>query len=176
MVNAGPNQTWYDNETSGGSGILLWNTSDPPDPSDHDQTVGFNPFTMTVMEGLVVNTIESNIFASLGSQINLPNPVPTLHIASADAKLTWTNAIVGENGVQYSNTSGMASSIIVGDMNGDGSVNVSGDLAPFTLAMASPAAFQALYPGLDYAARGDINQDGQFNSLECLCRSRRSCA
>jgi hypothetical protein len=121
---------------------------------------------MTLTDGLVVNTIAGNIFAALGSSVNLPNPVPTLHIASADAKLTWTNAIVGEDGVQFEGISGMTSSVIVGDMNGDGSVNASGDAAPFALAMASPATYQAIFPGLDYAARGDINQDGEFDARD----------
>jgi hypothetical protein len=166
LVNAGPNQTWYYNETSGGSGILLWNTSDPPNPGDHMQTIGFNPFTMSISEGLVVNTIAGNIFAALGSAQNLPNPVPTLHIASADAKLTWTNAIVGENGVQYEGISGMATSVMLGDMNGNGSANVADDLSAFSLALNSPADYAAAFPGLDRLARGDVNQDGAFDLLD----------
>ena len=163
LVNAGPNQTWYYNETSGGSGILLWNTSDPPNPGDHTQNVGLNPFTMTVTDGLVVNTVAGNIFASLGSAVNLPNPVPTLHIASADGNLEWIDAIVGEDGVQFEGLSGMATSIILGDMNGNGSASVADDLAAFSLAFSSPAAYEAAFPGLDYQARGDINQDGEFD-------------
>ena len=166
LVNGGANQTWYYNETSGGSGILLWNISEPPNPDNHIQNVGLNPFTMTVTEGLVVNTIAGNIFASLGSALNLPNPVPTLHIASADAKLTWTDAIVAEGDVLYEGISGMATSVIVGDMNGDGSVNAAGDLAPFVLALNSPAGYEAVYPGLDYTARGDINDDGTFDMAD----------
>jgi hypothetical protein len=150
LLNAGPNQTWYYNETSAGSGILLWNTSDPPNPNDHLQNVGLNPFTMTVTEGLV----------------NLPNPVPTLHIASADGKIQWLNAIVAEDGVQYGNISGMATSILLGDMNGNGMTSVLDDLDEFTLALGTPAAYQSMFPGLDYQARGDINQDGSFNTVD----------
>jgi hypothetical protein len=166
LVNAGPNQTWYYNETSGGSGILLWNTSDPPDPNDHMQTIGFNPFTMSVTDGLVVNTVAGNIFAALGSAFNLPNPVPTLHIASADAKLTWIDAIVAEDGVQYEGISGMATSVMLGDMNGNGSASVADDLSAFSLALNSPAIYASTFPGLDRVARGDVNQDGAFDLLD----------
>src|SRR6478752_7640973 len=36
--------TWYYNETAAGSGILLWNITDPPDPTNHTQNTGANPF------------------------------------------------------------------------------------------------------------------------------------
>jgi hypothetical protein len=166
LVNAGTNQTWYYNETAGGSGILLWNTSFPADPNDHTQNVGFNPFTMTVTEGLVVNTVAGNIFASLGSAPNLPNPVPTLHIASADGKLEWIDAIVAEDGVQFNNIDGMVSSVTPGDMNGNGMVSVADDLTAFTLALGSPALYSSSYPGLDGAARGDVNNDGSFDGRD----------
>lgn len=165
-TNGAANATWYYNETSAGSGVLLWNITDPPNPNDHTQNPGANPFTGTNTEGLYIDTANRLFFAALGSSVNMPNPVPTLHVASADGKLQWTNAIVGENGVQYTGISGMATSIIVGDMNGDGSVNAAGDLAPFQLAHASPALYQTAYPGLDYRARGDTNHDGVFNGSD----------
>lgn len=159
-TNGAANATWYYNETAAGSGVLLWNLSG--NANDHTQNIGANPFTGTNTAGLYISTANKLFFAALGSDINLPNPVPTLHAASSDGKLQWTNAIIGENGVQFTGISGSATSILVGDMNGDGIVNNS-DLVPFALAQGSPSTYQTAYPGLDYRARGDTNHDGVFN-------------
>jgi hypothetical protein len=160
IVNGAPNQTWYYNETFLGSGVLVWNTQD--DPNNHDQNLGANPFTMTNTEGLYVDTAGKVFFSALGSGVNLPDPVPTLHVASSDGELTWSDAIIAEEGETYL-VSGMATSILVGDLNGDGELTFAGDFAPFQLAKTNPAGYEALFPGLDYRARGDLNGDGMFD-------------
>lgn len=160
-TNGTANSTWYYNETAAGSGVLLWNITDPPDPNDHTQNPGFNPFTGTITEGLYIDAANRLFFTALGSTVNLPNPVPTLHVASSDGKLQWFDGVVGEI-ANYTGINGTATSILVGDMNGDGSINASGDLVPFQLAQTAPALYTNAFPGLDYRARGDTNQDGVF--------------
>ena len=48
--------------------------------------------------------------------------------------------------------------IIVGDMNGDGSLNNS-DISPFVTALTNPGAYATEYPGLDADYIGDFNGD-----------------
>jgi hypothetical protein len=176
--NGAANATWYYNETAGGSGTLVWNTQQ--NAGDIEQNPGANPFTGTETEGLVVNGLE--IFASLGSDVNLPSPIPTLHIAGSDGILNWgTNAGVGAgivavgNGAGGStvfNLSGTYSSIReTGDMNGDGVQNF-GDIGSPTgtpagfvtwLGAGGQALYNAAFPGLDGHARGDFTGDGLTN-------------
>ncbi len=56
---------------------------------------------------------------------------------------------------------------LLGDMNGDGSVN-NLDINPFVLAITNLEGYEAAFPGLDGEARGDINQDSAFNNLDII--------
>lgn len=164
--------TWYYNETAAGSGNLLWNITDPANAANTTQNVGLNPFNSTEMEGLNIDTVAKRIFAALGSTVNLPDAdgttagkqVNTIHISSSDGRFTWTDAIVGENGVQYE-LSGSTTSIIRGDMNGNRARNFL-DVAPFGQALSNPAGYAAMFPGLDRVARGDMNANGALNFLD----------
>jgi hypothetical protein len=139
--------------------------------ADTEQNVGLNPFTMTNTEGLSISG--TNIFAALGSDVNLGSPIPTLHIAGSDGILQWgTNAGVGAGEIVQGdgsqnppafNVSGEFSSIVKGDMNGDGAANA-GDIAPFVTAVGNLGNYSAAFPGLDGNARGDINNDGATNA------------
>jgi len=173
-TNGAAGQTWYYNETAAGSGVGLWNTSDPFNAADTAQNVGFNPFTSTEMEGLTIDTVNKRLFAALGSTVNRTpldadgatagTQVNVLHVTTSDGLLSWTNAIVGENGVQYSGISGSRGSVIKGDMNGSGGRNF-GDLGPFGTALTNPALYATMFPGLDRVARGDMNTTGTMGTL-----------
>ncbi len=54
---------------------------------------------------------------------------------------------------------------LTGDMNGDGVLDAF-DVAPFELALADLAAYQAAYPGLDPLERGDITGDGALDAFD----------
>lgn len=56
---------------------------------------------------------------------------------------------------------------ILGDMNGDASFN-GGDIDPFFLALADPAAFAEQYPGVDPNGPGDINDDGVLDGGDII--------
>jgi hypothetical protein len=159
VTNGPANSTWYYNETSAGSGNLVWNTQGTA--ANETQNTGNNPFTGTITSGLQVDAANKRLFASLGSNTNLTSPVPTLHITTSDGVLSWTNAILAENGAQIT-VSGTKGSIIRGDMNGNGTRNF-GDLAAFGEGLTNPAAYAAAFPGLDRVARGDMNVNGAFN-------------
>jgi len=175
--------TWYYNQTGSGVGDpLLWNISNPPDPADHTQNPGDNPFTLTETDGLEIDAFNRRLFASLGSTTNLPDAlsavpgkqVRLLHVVTSDGILSWTNAIVGENQIQYSGISGTRSSIIPGDMNASGNAN------PNTGAFTDPTTFADITefqkaiggdidicntldcpaPGLNIRKRGDFNNSG----------------
>lgn len=57
------------------------------------------------------------------------------------------------------NSSPPPSFIIVGDMNGDGSLT-NGDINAFTMALTNPANYATTFPGLDANYIGDFNDDG----------------
>ncbi len=52
---------------------------------------------------------------------------------------------------------------IVGDMNGDGVVNLD-DISLFVLALVDPTGYDALCPSLDREILGDVNVDGTFDT------------
>lgn len=52
-----------------------------------------------------------------------------------------------------------------GDMNGDGAVN-NLDIAPFVLALTSPAAYSVQFPSITAAIVGDLNADDAINNLD----------
>jgi hypothetical protein len=158
-TNAAANGSWYFNESAAGSGTLLWNTQQSA--ADEEQNPGNNPFTGTVTEGLQVDTTGKTVFAALGSDINLPDPVPTLHIASSDGVLNWSNAVLAENGAQVTRTGSM-SSVVAADLNGDGLTNF-GDLTPFVSALTNAGGYATQFPGLDRVARCDVSGDGACN-------------
>jgi hypothetical protein len=168
------NETWYYNETAAGSGVLLWNTQQLA--GDQEQNLGFNPFTDPAnqqTEGLWLDTANDRLFAALGSDKNMPDgdggvagtQIRTLHIASNDGILNWTNLRVAEMGASDFLT-GFKSSIRKGDMNGVGGgsgVNF-GDLAGFGQILTGQLpAYEATNPGLDGIARADMNNSGAAN-------------
>jgi hypothetical protein len=174
--------TWYYNQTGpGGADPILWNTTDPPVATDHTQTVGANPFAGGAdAEGLVIDTVGETIFAALGSTVSLPDALGSLpgkqvrlmHIFTTDGILSWSNAIIGENGVQYSGISGSSSSILPGDMDANGNFvattgaaqnpTTNADIPGFLQALGAPgsggcAAYNATRPGLNCEKRGDTD-------------------
>ena len=161
-TNGAAGNTWYYNETSAGSGTLVWNTQQ--NSSDEEQNLGNNPFTGTATEGLWIDPVNPQLFAALGSDINLPIPVPTLHIATTDGDLSWTNALVSEGGPATSLT-GSISSVLLGDMDGDGDYDRT-DVNVMRDAVNNFANYQATYPGLDGVGRGDVNDDSSLTSAD----------
>jgi hypothetical protein len=175
--------TWYYNETTAASGVLLWNISDPVDANDHTQNNGDNPFTMSVTDGLEVDAANRRLFAALGSTVGMTDAlsgvpgkqIPLLHVATSDGVLSWTDAIIGENGVQYSGISGSADSLVGGDTNGNGYRNATtgaiqdavggGDISSFRILLTpitGVATYNAMFPGLNGHKRGDANGSGSF--------------
>lgn len=73
-----------------------------------------------------------------------------------DAWVTW-----GSGGFDLEAV-GVIHRLLLGDMNGDGAIN-SDDVNPFTLALADPNAYVALY-GLNPVVTGDADGSGLFNS------------
>ena len=103
------NETWYYNETAAGSGVLLWNTQQLA--GDQEQNLGFNPYTNPVnqqTEGLWLDTANERLFAALGSDKNMPDgdtgvaglQIKTLHIASNDGVLNWSQLARRRDGGQ----------------------------------------------------------------------------
>ncbi len=152
-------QTWYYNVDTNGT-TKLWNSQN--DMANLTQNNGNNPFSASITDGLWLDTAGNRLFAALGSDVNMPSPVKTLHIASNDGVLNWTDLLVAENGALQSTLTGKYSSILKGDMNGNGSVNF-GDLAGFGLWLTNQAGYNAANPGLDGAARADMNNNGAGN-------------
>jgi hypothetical protein len=110
------------------------------------------------------------LFAALGSDVNMPQPVNTLHIASNDGVLNWSNLLIAEDGVSGGGAGGVSltgsfSSIKKADMNGDGAVNGL-DVNPFVQQLTNPAGYLVSFPGLDGQARADINNDVASNGLD----------
>jgi hypothetical protein len=185
-TNGGAQATWYYNETADASGSLLWNITDPAAPLDHTQNVGLNPFTGLNAEGLVIDTAGKRVFAALGSTIALPDALSALagkqvriaRVFSTDGVMNWTNAIIGENGVQYTGISGSQLSIAPGDTNGSGTMNPTtgavfdptnnADITDFRtlLAPGGLAVYNAAHPGLNGAKRGDYNNSGTTNNAD----------
>jgi hypothetical protein len=168
--NGAANQTWYYNVDTNGT-TLLWNTKQSA--SDLEQNIGANPFTGTQTEGLWLNTANNRLFAALGSDVNMPDAdaglagrqVRTLHIASNDGVLNWSNLKIAESGTLAATLSGSFSSIRKADMNGDGVVNGL-DVTPFVQALTNLSAYNTAFAGLDGVARADINGDGAANGLD----------
>ena len=161
-TNGTAGNTWYYNETSAGSATLVWNTQQ--NASDEEQNLGNNPFTGTFTEGLWIDPNNPQLFAALGSVNNLPVPVPTLHIASSDGDLSWTNAQVSEGG-PATILNGSASSVLVGDMDGDADYDRT-DVNVMRDAINNFANYQATYPGLDGVGRGDVNGSSSLTSAD----------
>jgi hypothetical protein len=167
-TNGAVGNTWYYNETAAGSGVLLWNTQQIA--SNQTQNVGANPFTGNQTEGLWIDTATRRLFAALGSDINMPDvdgtlagrQIATLHIATSDGILSWTNAVLAESGVTTTVSGSLGSIVARGDMNGNGVRNFQ-DATPFGLALTNPSGYAAQFPGLNRSARGDMNGNGVFN-------------
>jgi hypothetical protein len=114
--NGAGNETWHYNVDTNGT-TLLWNTAG--DASVLTQNLRDNPVTGTVTEGLWMDTANRQLFAALGSDTNMPQPVKTLHIASNDGVLNWENLLIEEGGGGVM-LNGFWSSIRKMDMNGVG--------------------------------------------------------
>ncbi|MDC0934713.1 hypothetical protein OAS39_00400 [Pirellulales bacterium] len=162
VTNGGQGNTWYYNESSDGSGVLVMNTQ--LDAANEEQNVGSNPFTGTGTEGLWIDAANLQVFAALGSDINLPVPVPVLHIASSDGVLSWTNAILTEAGSAFVDA-GSATSVVLGDMNGDKNYDRN-DVDVVRAALDDFAGYKATFPGLDGVARGDVIGDSTLTTAD----------
>jgi hypothetical protein len=200
-ANNGPHETWYYNETAPGSAYLVWNSTGYR--QDHEQIPGYNPFTGGVTEGLWIDAPNLRLFASLASwddprpdaltdETNFPGQqVRVLHVVTSDGILNWTDAIVAENGVEYTGISGSADSIVPGDMSANGNRNqgAPGDLSyvrtgasqnPTTLldisgflaaagTTAQTEAYAATHPGLNIERRGDCTGNGMTTLSDVVC-------
>jgi hypothetical protein len=173
-TNGAVGQTWYYNESAAGSGTLVWNTQQLA--SDTEQNVGNNPFTGTETEGLTIDTAMRRLFAALGSDVNMPDvdavlagkQVATLHIASGDGILNWSNAIVAENGTNNLLTGSRNSIRVRGDMNGSGTFTTA-DIVPFTQMLGGAggiSAYNVTFAGLNGRARGDFTGEGNTTAAD----------
>ena len=188
-TNGTTNTTWYYNETAAASGVLLWNITDPPNAADHTQNPGDNPFTLSETDGLEVDAANRRLFASLGSTVGLPDAlsgvpgkqIRLMHVATTDGILNWNNAIVAENGVQYT-LSGSANSIIPMDLNASGNRNpttgafvnpiTTADIPNFRRLLDpgfGPLWYNMNHPGLNGAKRGDCNGNGTTTTADIPC-------
>jgi hypothetical protein len=186
-TNGAVGQTWYYNETAAGSGTLVWNTQQ--DAADTEQDFGNNPFTGTETEGLTIDTVARTLFAALGSDVNLPDidgvtagtQVATLHIASGDGILNWTDLIVAESSAQTLLTGSRNSIRARGDMNGNGTLTFA-DITPYTQILGAAggiAAYNVAFLGLNGRARGDFTGEGNTTFADIptftSCLSGGSC-
>ena len=60
---------------------------------------------------------------------------------------------------------GAPTGCLVGDMNGDGTVD-NFDIGPFELALVDLAAYLLAYPTVDYTCAGNVNGDGSFDNFD----------
>jgi hypothetical protein len=94
-------------------------------------------------------------------------------VATSDGVLSWNDAIIGENGIQYSGISGSANSLVGGDTNGNSYANattgavqdaVNGADVPNFRLLLTPvtgiSTYNANNPGLNGNKRGDTNGSG----------------
>jgi hypothetical protein len=188
-TNGASTATWYYNETAAGSGNLLWNISDPPDPNNHTQISGDNPFTGAMTEGLWIDPDNRRLFAALGSADVLPDALPAkpgkqvrlLRVLSSDGILNWPNASIIENGVEYGDSS-KSLSIIPGDLNASGDMNPATGAFQDAVTNADITDFRRLldpffgvqwyndtHPGLNGAKRGDCNGSGTTTNADITC-------
>jgi hypothetical protein len=103
-----------------------------------------------------------------------------MRITTSDGVLNWTNAIVGENGVQYSGISGSAQSRSPGDTGGNSDMIQTGanagnfsdpvnnadvnDFRTLLIPVTGVSTYNAAHAGLNGAYRGDYNNDGRTNN------------
>jgi hypothetical protein len=104
------------------------------------------------LEGLGTFLIEDLIVADVGHWyvINGSGPINNARQMAIPA----TNSVTNQTGIVLLTPVGL----LVGDLNCDGAVDF-GDINPFVLILADPAAWQAAYPSCP-AANGDVNGDG----------------
>jgi len=172
--NGAPGETWYYNVDTDGT-TLLWNTKQLA--TDIEQNNGANPFTGGFTQGLWMSTDDNQVYAALGSDVNMPQPIKTLQIASNDGLLSWTDLLIEESGAPGTSTllTGAATSVTRIDMNADGVIS-GADIQPVidVLNGLVATAYDPLYPGLDGVARADGNNDGIVSgadiqpAIDCL--------
>jgi hypothetical protein len=171
--NAGAaNDTWYYNETTAGSGTILWNTSDPPNVADLTQNVGDSPFIAgpDATEGLVTGGV--NAFAALGSTIiNTASGVNTLQVVTQGAGgiLRMSAGIVGQKNVGDTNATNYAIAAkdfyVPGDYDGNGIVGPP-DLSLLLFAFNQHYTTQPTWDGaLPVAASGIVGPPDLSNLL-----------
>jgi hypothetical protein len=153
------NDTWYFNETTAGSGTILWNTTDPPNVADLAQNVGENPFMGGAStEGLF--TSGTNLFAALGSTVISAGTtsVNTLQIVTQGRGgiLTMGAGVVAQNEVQFAVAP--QSFYVPGDFDGDGIVGTSDfNLLSFNFGDPAPPAWDGFQPVGALVGTGDFN-------------------
>jgi hypothetical protein len=158
------NDTWYYNETSAGSGDILWNISDPAMVTDTEQNVGFNPYTTSNTEGLYTDA--THVFAALGSDIiaSGATSVDTLQIVTQGGGgiLRLDPSIVGQDGVQ----SAIATQdfYVTGDFDGTGEVGPT-DLSLLLFAFGQHYTTQANWDGFLPVAPSGIVGPADLSNL-----------
>ncbi|MEX2315722.1 MAG: PEP-CTERM sorting domain-containing protein [Pirellulales bacterium] len=154
------NDSWYYNETSGGSGNILWNITDPAVPGDETQNPGANPFTGTNTEGLYTSGV--NLFASIGSEpITTGAAVDTLQIVTDNGGgiLRMGAGVIG----QITNYNIAAKDFYIpGDFDGDGFA----EFADFTLLVQNyNQVVGPAWDGIDPVRPDRVADFGDFTAL-----------
>jgi hypothetical protein len=159
-------QSWYYNVDTNGT-TLLWNTKGSS--ADIEQNTGANPFSGTETDGLWMDTATNSLFASLGSDVNMPVPVKTIHFASNDGNVYWDDLMVEETGDPGSTEllTGAATSVKRVDMDGNGVISGL-DIQPLidVLNGLLVTNYNPVYPGLDGIARADADNNGVVSGLD----------
>jgi hypothetical protein len=141
------NDTWYYNETSGGSGTILWNISDPPSVADVTQNPGANPFTAGTTSGLYVAS--PNVFASLGSTI-IAAATPSVNVLQIVTQgrggiLHMGAGVIAQAGTQF--VIPAQDFYVPGDFDGDGRVgNPDFNLLSFNFNKPKPVDWDGYQP------------------------------
>lgn len=152
-TNGGANDTWYYNETSAGSGTLLWNTTAA---NAADETQNPNPFVAGTF-GLQVSGdtasagLGSTIFAAGTTNINVMQIVTS----GGGGILSMSTGNLAQNG--GNNNIAAKNFYVPGDFTGDGRAN-SSDVTALIGAFGQVANFPGFQPvsGTGVAGSGDV--------------------
>jgi len=71
--------------------------------------------------------------------------------------------LTSEGKVHYSIEATVPGAVVLGDLNGDGTLT-NGDIAAFVLALTDPTGYAAAYPDLNPDEVGDFSRDGSFTN------------
>jgi hypothetical protein len=161
-------------------GDLLWETDlaitthDPaaPNGKNFHGVINFTgPGSITVDEDGIANPHldASGIWQDITTKITYED-LWTRGILQANGLSGLDGAVFGDffsttgssGSENYMLMSLLGGGLLVGDLNGDGTVNF-GDLTPFVLALTDPDAYADMFPGLDRVGLCDTSGDGACN-------------